>query len=71
MSETARFCVSGSQDRVLTFFGKYEPLPLAHAGGLLGALFGIATKFAPGKLLYKREIQRALEPLPHCADAKK
>jgi hypothetical protein len=30
---------------------------LARAGGLLGALFGIATEFVPGKLLYKGEIQ--------------
>jgi hypothetical protein len=31
---------------------------LARAGGVLGALFGIATEFVPGKLLYKSEIQR-------------
>jgi hypothetical protein len=31
---------------------------LAPIGGLLGALFGIATEFLPGKLLYKGEIQR-------------
>jgi len=30
---------------------------LAPIGGLLGALFGIATEFVPGKLLYKAEIQ--------------
>jgi hypothetical protein len=30
---------------------------LARAGGLLGALLGIATEFVPGKLLYKGEIQ--------------
>ena len=30
---------------------------LARAGGLLGALFGVATEFVPGKLLYKAEIQ--------------
>jgi hypothetical protein len=29
---------------------------LAPIGGLLGALFGIATEFIPGKLLYKGEI---------------
>ncbi len=31
---------------------------LSRAGGVLGALFGIATEFVPGKLLYKSEIQR-------------
>jgi hypothetical protein len=31
---------------------------LARAGGLLGALFGIATEFVPGKLLYKAESHR-------------
>lgn len=31
---------------------------LAPIGGLLGALFGIATEFVPGKLLYKGEIER-------------
>jgi len=31
---------------------------LAPIGGLLGALFGIATEFVPGKLLYKGEIQQ-------------
>jgi hypothetical protein len=30
---------------------------LARAGGLLGALMGLATEFVPGKLLYKSEIQ--------------
>ena len=30
---------------------------LAPIGGLLGALFGVATEFVPGKLLYKGEIQ--------------
>jgi hypothetical protein len=30
---------------------------LARAGGLLGALLGVATEFVPGKLLYKGEIQ--------------
>jgi hypothetical protein len=30
---------------------------LAPVGGLLGALFGVATEFVPGKLLYKGEIQ--------------
>ena len=30
---------------------------LARAGGLLGALAGIATEFVPGKLLYKGEVQ--------------
>jgi hypothetical protein len=30
---------------------------LARAGGVLGALFGIATEFVPGKLLYKGEIE--------------
>jgi len=30
---------------------------LARAGGLLGALFGVATEFVPGKSLYKGEIQ--------------
>ncbi|SRR5260370_37746186 len=30
---------------------------LAPVGGLLGALFGIATEFVPGKLLYKGELQ--------------
>jgi hypothetical protein len=55
----------------IPFFGKCEPLRLAPADGLLGALFGIATEFAPRKLLYKGEIQQALKPLPHCADAKK
>jgi hypothetical protein len=30
---------------------------LARAGGLLGALFGVATEFIPGKLLYKAEVQ--------------
>ena len=30
---------------------------LARAGGLLGALFGIATEFVPGKLLYRAEIE--------------
>jgi hypothetical protein len=30
---------------------------LARAGGLLGALFGVATEFVPGKSLYKSEIQ--------------
>jgi hypothetical protein len=30
---------------------------LAPVGGFLGALFGIATEFVPGKLLYKGEIQ--------------
>jgi hypothetical protein len=31
---------------------------LAPVGGLLGALFGLATEFIPGKLLYKGEIQQ-------------
>jgi hypothetical protein len=31
---------------------------LAPIGGLLGALFGIATDFVPGKVLYKGEIQQ-------------
>jgi hypothetical protein len=31
---------------------------LAPIGGLLGALFGIATECVPGKLLYKGEIQQ-------------
>jgi hypothetical protein len=31
---------------------------LAPVGGLLGALFGVATDFVPGKLLYKGEIQQ-------------
>jgi hypothetical protein len=31
---------------------------LAPIGGLLGALFGIATEFIPGKLLYKGELQQ-------------
>jgi len=31
---------------------------LARAGGLLGALLGIATEFVPGKLLYKGDIQQ-------------
>jgi len=31
---------------------------LAPVGGLLGALFGVATDFVPGKLLYKVEIQQ-------------
>jgi hypothetical protein len=31
---------------------------LVPIGGLLGALFGIATEFVPGKLLYKGEIQQ-------------
>jgi hypothetical protein len=31
---------------------------LSRAGGVLGGLFGIATEFVPGKLLYKSEIQR-------------
>ena len=44
-------------------FGKYEPLLLAPADGILGALFGIATEFAPGKLLHKSAIQRALKPI--------
>ena len=30
---------------------------LAPIGGLLGALFGLATEFVPGKLLYKGELQ--------------
>jgi hypothetical protein len=30
---------------------------LAPIGALLGALFGVATEFVPGKLLYKGEIQ--------------
>jgi hypothetical protein len=30
---------------------------LAPIGGLLGALFGLATEFVPGKLLYKAELQ--------------
>jgi hypothetical protein len=30
---------------------------LAPVGGLLGALFGIATEFVPGRLLYKGELQ--------------
>jgi len=30
---------------------------LAPVGGLLGALFGVATEFVPGKLVYKGEIQ--------------
>ena len=30
---------------------------LAPVGGLLGALFGVATQFVPGKLLYTGEIQ--------------
>jgi hypothetical protein len=30
---------------------------LAPVGGLLGALFGVATEFVPGKLIYKGEIQ--------------
>jgi hypothetical protein len=30
---------------------------LAPVGGLLGGLFGLATEFVPGKLLYKGEIQ--------------
>jgi hypothetical protein len=30
---------------------------LARAGGLLGGIFGVATEFVPGKLLYKGEIQ--------------
>ena len=30
---------------------------LARAGGLLGVLFGIATEFIPGKLIYRAEIQ--------------
>ena len=30
---------------------------LAPVGGLLGALFGIATELVPGKLLYKGELQ--------------
>ena len=30
---------------------------LAPVGGLLGALFGVATDFVPGKLLYKAELQ--------------
>jgi hypothetical protein len=30
---------------------------LSPIGGLLGALFGIATEFVPGRLLYKGEIQ--------------
>ncbi len=30
---------------------------LAPVGALLGALFGLATEFVPGKLLYKGEIQ--------------
>jgi hypothetical protein len=31
---------------------------LAPVGGLLGGLFGLATEFVPGKLLYKGEVQR-------------
>lgn len=31
---------------------------LAPVGGLLGGLFGLATEFVPGKLLYKGEIQQ-------------
>ncbi|MBB5330762.1 hypothetical protein [Tunturiibacter gelidoferens] len=30
---------------------------LARAGGLFGALMGLATEFVPGKLLYRSEIQ--------------
>jgi len=30
---------------------------LARAGALLGALFGIATEFVPGKLLYRGEVE--------------
>ena len=30
---------------------------LAPVGALLGALFGLATEFVPGKLLYRGEIQ--------------
>jgi hypothetical protein len=30
---------------------------LARAGGLFGALMGLATEFVPGKLLYKSELQ--------------
>jgi hypothetical protein len=30
---------------------------LARAGGLLGALMGLATEFVPGKLIYRSDIQ--------------
>jgi hypothetical protein len=30
---------------------------LAPVGGVLGGLFGLATEFVPGKLLYKGEVQ--------------
>ena|SRR5271170_1490342 len=30
---------------------------LGRAGGLLGGLLGLATEFAPGKLLYKRDVE--------------
>jgi hypothetical protein len=42
----------------LPFFGKYKPLPLAHADGLLGVLFGVATEFVPCNLLYRAAIQQ-------------